>query len=117
MSALEEARGLLWRCIGFLPPGQGMRGEVIEWLKRNVGWPPPEAPPGVPECAACGQPAEGNCSIHRDGFGEGPQVDLCDACGGQKTPTCETLWGMIALRRLPEVASIERARQKREGGK
>jgi hypothetical protein len=24
----------------------------------------------VPECAACGLPAQGNCAIHRDGFGE-----------------------------------------------
>lgn len=76
--------------------------------------------PDVPECAACGEPVEGNHSIHRDGFCEGPEVDLCDACGGEETPTCETLWRRIAERRrrdgrrLPEVASLARARQERE---
>lgn len=50
-------------------------------------------------CAACGKPAEGNASIHRDGFGEGPEVDLCDACGTRRLPTCETLWRLIRERR------------------
>jgi hypothetical protein len=47
-------------------------------------------------CAFCGQPAEGNYSIHRDGFGEGPEVDLCDAHGGDLLPTCEEIWAKIA---------------------
>lgn len=51
------------------------------------------------ECAACGSPAEGNHGIHRDGLGEGPEVDLCDACGDEATPTLEQLWEMIRARR------------------
>ena len=47
-------------------------------------------------CAFCGKPAEDNFSIHRDGFGVGPEVDLCDACGGSETPTCEEIWDVIA---------------------
>lgn len=44
-------------------------------------------------CAYCGKhPTEGNCAIHRDGFGEGPEVPLCDACGGEGSPTCEEIW-------------------------
>lgn len=47
-------------------------------------------------CAFCGQPAQGNCSIHRDGFGVGPEVDLCDACGSESEPTCAEIWEKIA---------------------
>lgn len=47
-------------------------------------------------CAFCNKPAEGNAAIHRDGFGVGPQVDLCDACGTHETPTCEEIWERIA---------------------
>lgn len=48
-------------------------------------------------CANCGNPAEGNYSIHRDGFGEGPEVDLCDACGSKPEPTCAEIWENIAV--------------------
>lgn len=48
-------------------------------------------------CVFCGQPAQGNFSIHRDGFGVGPEVDLCDACGGDETPTCAEIWDQIAM--------------------
>ena len=47
-------------------------------------------------CAYCYQPAEGNYSIHRDGFGVGPEVDLCDAHGGGESPTCGEIWARIA---------------------
>jgi hypothetical protein len=47
-------------------------------------------------CAYCSKPSEGNASIHRDGFGVGPEVDLCDACGLHETPTCEEIWDRIA---------------------
>lgn len=47
-------------------------------------------------CACCSGPAEGNYSIHRDGFGEGPEVWLCDDCGKDETPTCEEIWARIA---------------------
>lgn len=47
-------------------------------------------------CAYCGKPAEGHGAIHRDGFGIGPEVDLCDACGLGEEPTCEAIWARIA---------------------
>ena len=47
-------------------------------------------------CAYCGEPAEGNFSIHRDGFGIGPEVELCDGCGMYPAPTCEEIWDRIA---------------------
>ena len=65
------------------------------------------APLTVPPCAACGEPTQGNHLIHRDGFGDGPEVDLCDGCGGKELPSCETLWKMIRERRTPEVSSLE----------
>lgn len=43
-------------------------------------------------CAYCDGFAQGNYSIHRDGFGVGPEVDLCDGCGGQELPTCDEIW-------------------------
>ena len=51
-------------------------------------------------CAACGAPSEGNRSIHRDGFGIGPEVWLCDGCGMGYTPTLEELWLRIRHRFL-----------------
>lgn len=50
-------------------------------------------------CAYCGRPAEGNYSIHRDGFCDGPEVDLCDAHGGRMTPTCPEIWDRLADRK------------------
>jgi hypothetical protein len=47
-------------------------------------------------CAYCGQPAEDNFSIHRDGFGVGPEVSLCDTCGSGPTPTAWEIWERIA---------------------
>jgi hypothetical protein len=47
-------------------------------------------------CAFCGKPAEGNFAIHRDGFCVGPEVDLCDACGGEELPSCPEIWEKIA---------------------
>jgi hypothetical protein len=48
------------------------------------------------ECAFCGEAAQGNYSIHRDGFCVGPEVDLCDGCGGAPTPTEREIWDAIA---------------------
>lgn len=48
-------------------------------------------------CFFCGAPAEGNHSIERDEFGEGPEVPLCDAHGGGELPSCEQIWARIAL--------------------
>lgn len=49
-----------------------------------------------PLCRYCGSVAQGNFSIHRDGFGEGPEVGLCDDCGKGTTPTCAEIWARIA---------------------
>lgn len=48
------------------------------------------------KCAYCGLIAQSNYSIHRDGFGEGPVVDLCDGCGQSPEPTREQIWSRIA---------------------
>ena len=48
-------------------------------------------------CAYCGKPAEGNYSIHRDGFDAGPEVPLCDVCGSSETyPSITEIWSKIA---------------------
>jgi hypothetical protein len=47
-------------------------------------------------CAYCGESAEGNFAIHRDGFGVGPEVDLCDSCGDGRRPTTFEIWCEIA---------------------
>lgn len=54
-----------------------------------------------PGCAACGKPTPWGIqfTIHRDGFGVGPEVRLCWACGEGELPTCEELWARIAERR------------------
>jgi hypothetical protein len=49
----------------------------------------------IRRCAFCVERAEGNFSIHRDGFGEGPEVDLCDEHGSRPKPTCEEIWDRI----------------------
>ena len=46
-------------------------------------------------CAACGRAAEGEYSLHRDGFSEGPQVPLCNFCGGEEEPTLGLLWQLF----------------------
>lgn len=51
----------------------------------------------VPEenrCAYCGRVAEGKYSVHRDGFGEGPEVPLCNRCGSGKKPTLGEIWAV-----------------------
>jgi hypothetical protein len=68
-------------------------------------------PPILATCAACGAAIEGKVrhAIHRDGFGEGPEVPLCEPCGAHPTPTCEELWRRIAERRAAERARAARA--------
>ena len=52
---------------------------------------------GEPLCAYCGASAKGSAyGIHRDGFGEGPEVPLCDTCGGDNLLTCKKIWARIA---------------------
>jgi hypothetical protein len=50
-------------------------------------------------CAFCGRLADGVFSIDRDDFGEGPEVDLCNVCGGDEDLTCETIWARISMKR------------------
>lgn len=49
-------------------------------------------------CAYCGTTIIGapQASIHRDGFGVGPEVPLCWGCGGYETPTCDEIWDRIS---------------------
>lgn len=47
------------------------------------------------KCAFCGEPAEGDHSIHQNGFGEGPEVELCNKCGSQPEPTEVQIWAKI----------------------
>jgi len=60
------------------------------------------------ECACCGATFTGKVtsSIHRDGFAIGPEVPLCDACGGHELPSCEEIWERIAAR-IADGATIE----------
>jgi hypothetical protein len=49
-------------------------------------------------CAFCGDVAGGTpeYTIHRDGFGEGPEVPLCRRCGGTDAISCSEIWARIA---------------------
>lgn len=69
-----------------MPPGPGTTDPITK------------AVPGSTPCVACGTPCVGAFSIHRDGFGVGPEVPLCRGCGAHELPTCETLWKWIAER-------------------
>lgn len=61
------------------------------------------------ECAYCKAPAQGNYSIHRDGFCIGPEVPLCDDCGAHAEPTCEEIWEKISMApRAPGIAVPKR---------
>ena len=52
-------------------------------------------------CAFCGAKAEGHYSIHRDGFGVGREVNLCDRDGRSFEPSCEIIWDALKGKRLP----------------
>lgn len=60
----------------------------------------PDGDPAVKACVCgyCGKAAQGNFAIHRDGLGEGPEVDLCDACGDcdETVLSCEQIWEKFA---------------------
>ncbi len=49
-------------------------------------------------CAYCERVINGEVhfTIHRDGFGEGPEVDLCDGCGLDSMITCEEILAKIS---------------------
>lgn len=46
-------------------------------------------------CCYCDDPTQGNYAIHRDGYGIGPEIPLCDACGSGSEPTPEEIWAHI----------------------
>lgn len=50
----------------------------------------------TPTCAYCGRPSQGNFTVHRDGFGVGPEVPLCDGCGSTPEPPLCEIWDRIA---------------------
>lgn len=56
------------------------------------------------KCSYCGKRCRGapQYTIHRDGFGEGPEVPLCAAHGSKPLPTCEEIWSRIKARGGPE---------------
>lgn len=66
-------------------------------------------------CSFCGQAAEGNHAIHRDGFDVGPEVPLCDECGGEEGPTCEEIWEKISTLVWVEQAAIVSILERHEG--
>lgn len=65
-------------------------------------------------CAMCLKPWQGNYSTHRDGMGVGPELPLCDGCGGECGPTCEEIWQAfrVCSQLIPvyDQGAIERAR-------
>jgi hypothetical protein len=63
-------------------------------------------------------------TIHRDGFGVGPEVNLCSNCGDYGDPTCEQIWDRIAQpslepgahkRAVAPVVSLDAARRRKNG--
>lgn len=40
--------------------------------------------------------------IHRDGYDQGPEVPLCDACGCSEGPTCAQIWARISRLTAPK---------------
>lgn len=61
------------------------------------------------DCAACGKTTQGHHAVHRDGMDLGPEVPICDECGGNETPRLPLLWKAIAARRGD--VSSQRARR------
>lgn len=47
-------------------------------------------------CSYCGALSEGQYSVHRDGFDQGPEVPLCNKCGAGDEPTLAKIWAKIA---------------------
>lgn len=50
-------------------------------------------------CACCGGAGRHDRTIHRDGFGVGPEVPLCSACANHPEPLDETIWKNIHMNR------------------
>jgi hypothetical protein len=76
---------------------QIMCGHAVVWVKGHPACIAlTHVEPISPVCAYCGGPSEGNYTVHRDGFGVGPEVELCDVCGGGRFPTLSMIWKKIA---------------------
>lgn len=52
----------------------------------------------MPVCAACGGHSDMEYGVHRDGFDDGPEVWLCNNCGGNREPSLPELWAAIKAR-------------------
>lgn len=63
-------------------------------------------------CAYCNKKATGEYSVHRDGFCEGPEVELCNACGSSTLPTLHDIWNKI--RATPNLAKAKKLISKLE---
>lgn len=58
-------------------------------------------------CSYCKKPVPVvEYSIHRDDFGEGPEVPLCVECAEDGTITCEMIWDRIARPGAPDLRLI-----------
>lgn len=64
----------------------------------------------IERCAYCnriiGTEEKINYRIHRDGFGVGPEVPLCDEHGSGMFPTCEEIWDRIAHPKKPALQLV-----------
>lgn len=58
-------------------------------------------------CVFCHTSAQGNYSVHRDGFGVGPEAPLCDACGSGSGPSLMEIWAEIAQPSDEEFAFVQ----------
>jgi len=49
-------------------------------------------------CVFCGSPAQGNYTVHASPEMEGPELPLCDRCGGDEYPLLKDIWHAIGLK-------------------
>jgi hypothetical protein len=50
---------------------------------------------------------ESDYSIHRDDFGEGPEVPLCNECGEDDRISCEMIWARISRPGAPDLRLLK----------
>lgn len=63
-------------------------------------------------CVYCKETeAQGNYSIHKDGFGIGKEVPLCDECGQDEYPTCHEIWMAISSKYRKEFINKNSSKQ------
>ena len=68
------------------------------------------------QCSFCGQSAEGNHSIHRDGRDEGPLVPLCNECGSVSSGLMEEeIWSRTSTLVWVEKAVVAQILERHEG--